>query len=56
MRALFIGGHAQWQELESECARMPGVEHILQCNQDSGYGSQTVSSGTFQHRPIASIR
>lgn len=29
MRALFIGGHAQWQELESECARMPGVEHIF---------------------------
>ena len=29
MRALFIGGHAQWQELESERVRMPGVEHIF---------------------------
>ncbi|MDE0611667.1 MAG: AMP-binding protein, partial [Gammaproteobacteria bacterium] len=29
MRALFIGGHAQWQELENERVRMPGVEHIF---------------------------
>ena len=29
LRALFIGGPAQWQELEGERARMSGVEHIF---------------------------
>ena len=29
MRALFIGGHSQWEALEDERARMPGIEHIF---------------------------
>lgn len=29
MRALFIGGHSQWEALEDERTRMPGIEHIF---------------------------
>ena len=29
MRALFIGGHAQWEAIEDERGRMPGVKHIF---------------------------
>lgn len=29
MRALFIGGHRQWEAIADERVRMPGVEHIF---------------------------
>ena len=33
MRALFIGGHRQWEAIADERARMPGVKHIFSAAQ-----------------------